>query len=83
MIGTSFSVMEAMRFTPPMKISPAAIAKTAPTILVSQPKAPWKASPMELAWTMLPMKPKARMMEMEKKAARTLEKMLLPKPLEM
>ncbi len=38
------------------------------------PKAVWKASLMELDWTMLPMKPRARMMATEKKPARNLPK---------
>ena len=42
-------------------------------------KAVWKASAMELDWTMLPMNPSAMMMEMEKKAA----SFLLPRPFEM
>lgn len=35
----------------------------------SREKAVWKASAMELDWTILPMNPSAMMMEMEKKAA--------------
>ena len=49
MRGTSFSMTAAMRFTPPMKMTPATMARTAPVTLTSTLKAPWKASLMELA----------------------------------
>ena len=83
MIGTNFSVTEAIRFIPPIKIKPARTARTAPTIFVSTLKASLKALLIELACTILPIKPNANIMEIAKKAAKNFEKTLLPNPREM
>ena len=45
-----------------------------PTIQLGTPKAVSKVEPMELDWTMQPMKPRARMMATAKKPARNLPK---------
>ena len=74
MIGTIFSVTHAMRRTPPMKMRAAMRATTMPTHQVFTPKALAKESPMELDCTMLPMKPRARMIATEKKPATNLPK---------
>ena len=76
MMGTSFSVTETMRCTPPRKMNPATSATRMPTTTLGTPKAVNMASLMELDCTMLPIKPRARMMATEKKPARN-----LPKPL--
>ena len=83
MTGTSFSVTAAMRFTPPMKMAPAMTARPMPTTTWSMSKAFLKASLMELAWTMLPMNPRARMMATAKKPARNFATGPLPSPREM
>lgn len=74
MKGTIFSVREAMRRMPPMKTKPASTAMTMPTTSLLAPKAVAKAEEMELAWTMFPIKPRARMMKTEKRTASTLPK---------
>lgn len=71
MTGTIFSVTAAMRCTPPRKMKAAMAATTMPTTSRLRPKALAKASPMELDWTMLPMKPSARMINTEKTVAST------------
>ena len=70
MRGTSFSMTQAMRFAPPRKMAAEMSATMMPTSTGETPKAVPKAAPMELDCTMLPMKPRARMMATEKKAAR-------------
>ena len=70
MIGTSFSVTEATRWTPPRKTKAAATATTMPMVQGGMPKALPQVWPMELDWTMQPMKPRARVMAMAKKPAR-------------
>ena len=70
MTGTIFSVTEAMRLMPPMKMKAATRATMRPTSHVGVPRAELKASLMELDWTMMPMKPRARMMAIAKKVAR-------------
>ena len=82
-IGTSFSVTDAMRLTPPMNINPATTARTPPIIFVSIPNAPLKASLIELACTILPIKPSANIIETAKKPARNFAKGLFPNPREM
>ena len=72
MIGTIFSVTAAILCTPPRKINAAMAATTTPTASRFRPKALWNASPMELDYTMLPMKPSARMMSTENTVASTL-----------
>ena len=74
MMGTTFSVTEARRCTPPRKITPQITTRMTPMIQEGTPKAVWKVEPMELDWTMQPKKPRARMMAMEKKPARNLPK---------
>ena len=71
-MGTTFSVKEAMRLTPPRKMKAAMIATTTPTMRGSTPKALWKASPIEFDCTILPVKPSAKMIASEKKPARNL-----------
>mgnify|MGYP007098957548 CR=1 FL=1 len=77
MTGTSFSVTEAMRVTPPRKMKAATTASTTPTIQVGMPSASWKALLMALDWTMLPVKPRAKMIASAKKPARILPKVPL------
>ena len=72
MAGTIFSVTEASRLTPPRKMKAAISATMMPTASLLTPKALWKASLMELDWTMLPVKPSATTMATEKKPARNL-----------
>ena len=74
MMGTSFSFTEASRWMPPRKIKPQITTRTIPTIQLGTPKAVWKVDPMELDWTMQPIKPRARMMATAKKPARNLPK---------
>ena len=74
MMGTTFSVTEASRCTPPRKMTPQMATRTTPTTQEGTPKAVWKVEPMELDWTMQPKKPRARMMATEKKPARNLPK---------
>ena len=74
MMGTTFSVTEARRCTPPRKMNPQMTTSTTPTIQPGTPKAVEKVEPMELDWTMQPMKPRARMMATAKKPARNLPK---------
>ena len=74
MIGTSFSVTEASRWTPPRKMKPQITTRTMPTIQLGTPKAVSKVEPMELDCTMQPMKPRARMMATAKKPARNFPK---------
>jgi hypothetical protein len=79
MMGTTFSVKAAMRPMPPKNTNAASAEMITPMSSGGREKAVWKASAMELDWTMLPMNPSAMMMEMEKKAA----SFLLPRPFEM
>jgi len=72
MTGTIFSVTAAILCTPPRKMNAAMAATTTPTTSRFTPKALWNASPMELDWTMLPMKPSARMISTENTVARIL-----------
>ena len=44
MMGTIFSVKEAMRCTPPRKMKAATAATARPTAILGVPKAVWKAS---------------------------------------
>ena len=74
MTGTTFSVTEASRWTPPRKMTPQMTTSTTPTIQLGIPKAVLKVEPMELDWTMQPIKPRARMMATAKKPARNLPK---------
>ena len=70
--GTTFSVTEASRWTPPRKITPQMTTRTIPTIQLGTPKAVWKVDPMELDWTMQPIKPRARIIATAKNPARNL-----------
>ena len=72
MVGTSFSVTAARRFTPPRKIKPQITTKMIPMIQDGTPKAVWKVEPMELDCTMQPIKPSARMIATAKKPAKNL-----------
>ena len=74
MIGTTFSVTEAIRPTPPRKMNAAMIAQTMPTTICGAPNAVLKATLIEFAYTMLPVKPRAKMIATEKKPARNLPK---------
>ena len=79
MIGTIFSAKLAMRRMPPMKMKPASAKITMPVSQTGMPKAVRKASAIEFACTMFPMKPRATMIVQAKKAASA----LLPRPSEM
>ena len=72
MTGTSFSVTEAMRETPPRKMNPPTSTTAAPMIHVGMPKAVLHVEAIEFDWTMQPMKPRARIMATAKKPARNL-----------
>ena len=72
MIGTSFSVTDAMRLTPPRKMNAAMIAQITPITIGGMPNAVLNDALIELACTMLPVKPSAKMMASEKKPARNL-----------
>ena len=72
--GTSFSVMAAIRLTPPRKTKPAMAATITPMIHAGTPKAMLLVSPMELDCTMQPMKPSANVMAIAKNTASTLPK---------
>ena len=74
MIGTIFSVTEAMRCTPPMKMKAAMAHTIRPMTQLGMWNAFWHASPMELDCTIEPMKPSARMIATAKKPARNLPK---------
>ena len=74
MTGTIFSVTEARRCTPPRKMMAQMTTSTMPTTQDGTPKAVWNVEPMELDWTMQPMKPRARVMATAKKPARNLPK---------
>ena len=73
-MGTSFSVTAARRCTPPRKIMAQMMTSTIPMTQAGTPKAVWKVEPMELDCTMLPMRPRARMMATAKNPARNLPK---------
>ena len=72
MTGTNFSVTEARRSTPPMKINPQIITRKIPTIQDGIPNAIWIVDPIELDCTMQPKNPRARIIAIEKKPARNL-----------
>ena len=74
MSGTIFSVVEAMRPMPPRKMNAAMMASTKPITGAGMPKAESKAEAIELACTMLPMKPRAAMMASAKNTARGLQR---------
>ena len=63
---------------PPMKMKPAIKMMKTPETQLGILKALWKEVVIELACTILPIKPKAMMMRSEKIVAKVLE----PKPLE-
>ena len=68
MMGTSFSVTAATRCTPPRKMNAASDRNHDADDPGGDAKGrAAKARPMELDWTMLPMKPSARVMAMAKK----------------
>ena len=71
-IGTIFSVTEAILFTPPKNINPDKTAKNNPVTTVGIWKALWKASPTEFAWTAFPINPKAKIHETAKNPAKNL-----------
>ena len=60
-----------------MKINAQITAIIAPMTHDGMPNAFWQLSPMELAWTIVPMKPRARTMAIAKKPAMNLPKALL------
>ncbi len=74
MMGTTFSVTESQTLHPAQEDEPQMTTSTTPTIQPGTPKAVEKVEPMELDWTMQPMKPRARMMATAKKPARNLPK---------
>ena len=72
MIGTIFSATLAMALTPPIKIVAQIAAKNSPLAQFGIPNAPLKPSEMELAWTIFPINPSAKMIASAKNAAKTL-----------
>ena len=72
MIGTTFSVTDAIRPTPPRKMNAAMIAQMMPTTIIGAPNAVLNATLIEFACTMLPVKPSAKIIATEKKPARNL-----------
>ena len=74
MMGTSFSVTAARRCTPPRKMTAQMTTNTIPMTQAGMPKAVSMVEPMELDWTMQPMKPSARMMDTAKKPAKNFPK---------
>ena len=74
MMGTTFSVTEARRCTPPRKMNAQMATRTIPTIQEGMPKAVCIVEPMELDCTMQPKKPSASVMATAKKPARNLPK---------
>ena len=74
MIGTSFSVTDAILSTPPRNIRAESIAITIPIVQPGTPNALEQDSEMELDWTMQPIKPRARIIATEKKPAKNLPK---------
>ena len=72
--GTTFSVTEARRCTPPRKMNAQMATRTRPTTQDWIPKAVSIVAPMELDCTIQPIKPSARMMAVAKKPARNLPK---------
>ena len=72
MMGTIFSHTEARRCIPPRKMAAQTPTRTTPMIQEGTPKAVSKVEPMELDWTMQPIKPRARMMATAKKVDRNL-----------
>ena len=72
MTGTTFSVNAAIRPTPPRKMKPAITAQITPMTTWGVPNAVLNATLIELACTMLPVKPSAKMIASEKKPARNL-----------
>ena len=74
MTGTSFSVTEARRCTPPIKITPQMMTSMTPQTHEGIPKAFCMVEPMEFVCTMQPMKPSASITATAKKAARNLPK---------
>ena len=73
-VGTIFSVMEAILARPPIKINALNNAQAIPTISGLMPKAVSNAEPIELDCTILPIKPRARIIATEKNTARNLPK---------
>ncbi|MNY46131.1 hypothetical protein D3C86_1812820 [compost metagenome] len=69
MKGTTTSVKEAMRLTPPKMIMPSMIASTAAVVLGWMSMAFCKLEPMELAWTPGSSRPQAKMVTMAKVTA--------------
>ena len=71
MNGTNFSVTEAIRFTPPIKITTAIAATAIPIVQAGMLKADSNAFPIALDCTIFPIKPNANTIRMEKIAANT------------
>ena len=72
MIGTIFSVTEAMRLTPPKKMKPPATTMIRPMTQVGMPNAVLQVDAIELDCTMQPMMPSASTMATAKNPARNL-----------
>ena len=72
-IGTIFSVTEAILFIPPKNTNPAKIDIITPTNRGDTPKALLKATEIELACTAFPIRPRAKIQATEKKIANPLE----------
>ena len=77
MIGTSFSVTDARRDTPPTKINAQMITNTIPTIQDGTPNAVSIVEPMEFDCTIHPKNPSARIIAIAKKPARNLPRLPL------
>ena len=72
MSGTTFSVTDARRCTPPRKMKAQMTISTMPTTQDGMSNAVSIVAPMELDCTMQPMKPSASVMATAKKPARNL-----------
>ena len=76
-VGKAAKPSESARSPCGTPFSTTATASTTPTIQVGMPSASWKALLMALDWTMLPVKPRAKMIASAKKPARILPKVPL------
>ena len=77
--GTTFSVKDAILFTPPKNTNPPNRATITPVIYGEILKAFFIASPIELACTPFPIKPSANIQDSAKNTARIFDKKLLLK----
>ena len=78
MMGTSFSVTAATRFSPPSTMRAVTIISSTPVTRVGVWKAAFMLPAMELIWLMLPMPKEARMQNAANSTASTLPRALQP-----